>query len=43
MTTSEQKAKAARRLMPLQNNWLLRHGYDQVEAAIKNVMPDKIK
>ncbi len=43
MTTSEQKAKAARRLMPLQNNWLLRHGYDQVEAAIQNVMPDKIK
>ena len=43
MTTSEQKAKAARRLMPLQNNWLLRHGYDQVEKAIEQVMPDKIK
>ncbi len=43
MTTSEQKAKAARRLMPLQNNWLLRHGYDQVEKAIEQVMPGKIK
>ncbi len=43
LTTSEQKAKAARRLMPLQNHFLLRHGYDEVEKAIEQVMPDKIK
>ena len=43
MTTSEQKAKAQRRLMPLQNHFILRHGYDEVEKAIEQIMPDKIK
>jgi hypothetical protein len=43
MQTSEQKAKAARRLLPLQNNWLLRHGADQVEKAIAQIMPNKTK
>ena len=43
MTTSEQKAKAQRRLLPLQNHFALRHGYDEVEKAIAQIMPDKIK
>jgi hypothetical protein len=43
MTTSEQKAKSLRRLGPLQNHFLFRHGYDEVEKAIAQVMPDKIK
>ena len=43
LTTSEQKAKGLRRLGPLQNHFLFRHGYDEVEKAIEQIMPDKIK
>lgn len=43
MVTSEQHAKGTRKLLPLQNHFILRHGYDKVEEAITNVMPDKIK
>ena len=37
-TSAEQKAKAVRKLMPMQNHYILRRGYDELESGIADVM-----
>lgn len=37
-TSPEQRAKAFRKLLPMQNHFLLRHGYDMIEAEAARAM-----
>lgn len=39
-TSPEQRAKAMRKLMPFQNHFLLRNGFDAVEAEAAKAIPD---
>ena len=41
MVTPEQKAKAWRRLMPLQNHFILGKGYNHLEEEAAKVLPEK--